>query len=336
MSGSVLLRGVVLGHEANGEAGPESKDDANVAFPSGGIVVHSSELNVGAICWEHVDSGDDDDGHEDGGNPQLNLKGRLDFVCFDVSEELADEGGDNTNCCHDEREVDGICGIAHAGRSGGDDESGAGGLGEGAEKISAHTSDVTNVVTDVVSNGAWVLGGVLWDGSLNLTGEISSDISGLGVDTATDSSEESDSGASETVARDELEEVLNTCGISWLKGSSVGEDEDFEDEEGEANKAEAENLTALEGNLEAIKLFDVAEVGGLDIADGGNLHADVATEHASAGADDEGGHSEGERLATLGPRHVDGTEDEDGKDEAEDGKSGVFFFQESDSALKNI
>ena len=336
LSGSVLLRGVVLGHEANGEAGPESKDDANVAFPSGGGVGLSSELDVGAFKWEHVDGGDDEDGHEDGGDPQLDLKGRLDLLGWDVGEELAEEGSDNTNSCHDEREVDGLWGVAHAGRSGGDDKSGAGGLSEGAEKISAHTSDVTNVVTDVVSNGAWVLGGVLRDGSLNLTSEISSDISSLGVDTATDSSEESDSGASETVARDELEEVLNTCGISWLKGSSVGEDEDLEDEEGEANEAEAEDLTALEGDLEALELVDVAEVGGLDVADGGNLHADVAAEHASAGSDDEGGHSVGERLATCGPRHVDGTEDHDGKDEAEDGKSGVFFFQESDSALKNI
>ena len=221
-------------------------------------------------------------------------------------------------------------------RRGGDDKSGAGGLSEGAEKISAHTGDVTNVVTDVVSNGAWVLGGVFWDGSLNLAGKISTDISSLGVDATTDSSEESDGGASETVARDELEEVLNTHGIGGLECSSVGEDEDLEDEEGEANKAEAEDLTALESDLEAVKSLDVAEVGGLDVADGGNLHADVTTEHASAGSDDEGKHSEGESLATLGPRHVDGTEDEDGEEGAEDGKSGVLFFQESDSALKNI
>ena len=127
--------------------------------------------------------------------------------------------------------------------------------------------------------------------------------------------------------------MLNLDRSSRLEGSPVGEDEDLEDEEGEANKAEAEDLTALEGDLEAIKSFNVAQVGRLVVADSGDLHANVAAEHASAGSNDEGEHGEGELSATFGPRHVDGTEDEDGKDGAENGKSCVFFFQESDCAL---
>jgi hypothetical protein len=130
----------------------------------------------------------------------LDLKSSLNVIRLDVGEELAEERGNNSNSGDDEREVDSLWCFAHALRSGGDDQSGAGGLSEGAEKISAHTSDVTNVVTDVVSNGAWVLGGVLGDGSLNLTGEVSTDVSSLGVDATTDSSEESDGGATETVA----------------------------------------------------------------------------------------------------------------------------------------
>lgn len=36
------------------------------------------------------------------------------------------------------------------GRDGGNDQGGTGGLGKGAEQISTHTSNVTNVVTDII------------------------------------------------------------------------------------------------------------------------------------------------------------------------------------------
>jgi hypothetical protein len=48
-------------------------------------------------------------------------------------------------------------------RDGGDDEGGAGGLGEGTEEVGAHAGDVADVVTDVVCLGGWwgVRGGEL-------------------------------------------------------------------------------------------------------------------------------------------------------------------------------
>jgi hypothetical protein len=48
----------------------------------------------------------------------------------------------------------------------------------------------------------------------DLASEISTDISSLGVDTATDSTEESDSGATESVSGDKLEEEAD--GVSSL------------------------------------------------------------------------------------------------------------------------
>ena len=65
----------------------------------------------------------------------------------------------------------------------------------------------------------------------------------------------------------------------WVKSGLVGENKDLEDEEGESDEAESEHLAALEGNFESIEFFDVAKVRGLVVANGGDHHADVATEH---------------------------------------------------------
>ena len=85
--------GVVLSDESNDESGPEAEDDADVAFPSAGSVDLASEDDLSAVNGEHVDSGDDHDGHEDGGDTQLNLQDSLDVLDLNVGEELADEGG---------------------------------------------------------------------------------------------------------------------------------------------------------------------------------------------------------------------------------------------------
>ena len=200
---SVLFGGIVLGDEADEETGPETEDDADIGLPGSEGVHFTGERKVHLI-GENKDSGDNQGRHEDSGNPELDLESSLDgashFIDSDVGEELADERGDDTNSGHSEREVDGIGGVGDFSAGGGDDEGSTGGLSKGAEKISAHTGDVTNVVTDVVSDGAWVLGGVLGEGSIDLASKISTDIGSLGVDTTTDTTEEGDGGATETVA----------------------------------------------------------------------------------------------------------------------------------------
>ena len=106
--------------------------------------------------------------------------------------------------------------------------------------------------------------------------------------------------------------MLNLDRSSRLEGSPVGEDEDLEDQESEADKAETEDLTALEGDFEAVKSINVAQVSGLVVADRGDLHANETTKHASAGTNDKGERGEGElglQAIILAPRHVDGTED---------------------------
>ena len=329
---SVLFGGVVLSDQSNDETGPEAKNDADVAVPAGCVVSFTSELDISTAKRQDVDGRDDHDGHKDGGNPQLDLQGSLNVISPDVSEELADEGSSDSDGGHNKREVNGFFGFDHGFRGSGDNKGSAGRLSEGAKEISTHTSDVTNVVTDVVSNGAWVLGGVFGDASFNLAGKISTDIGSLGVDATTDSTEESDSGATKTIARDELEEMLNLNLVLRLESGLVGENKDLKNEEGETDEAETEDLAALEGNLEAIESVNVAKIGGLVVAHGGNDHADVAAKHASAGSNDESEHGVGERVGTV-PGHVDSAENNHSEEGAENAQSSVLFFQESDSTL---
>ena len=123
---------------------------------------------------------------------------------------------------------------------------------------------------------------------------------------------------------------------SGSNGSGVGEDDDLEDEESEADKDETEDLAALEGNLEALEPIDVAKVGGLDIAGSSDHHANISAGHGGGGADEEGNGGVGEGVSAGGPRHVDGTEDNDTEEGTEDGKSAVLFLKEGDGTLRII
>lgn len=50
------------------------------------------------------------------------------------------------------------------------------------------TSNISHIVTNIVSNGSRITRVIFWDTMDNLSNEISSDIGGLGVDTTTDTS----------------------------------------------------------------------------------------------------------------------------------------------------
>jgi len=111
---------VVLSDKTDEETGPEAKDNACICLPRSGVVGLSSKLDQ-EVIGEGVNGGDDHSGHEEGGNPELDLEGQVgveDCFCtgsnfllsrdLDVSEELADEGGNDSNGSDGEGEVDSI------------------------------------------------------------------------------------------------------------------------------------------------------------------------------------------------------------------------------------
>jgi len=143
----------------------------------------------------------------------------------------------------------------------------------------------------------------------DLAGEVSADISSLGVNATTDSAKESDGRTTETIARDELKEladvalsVMNEEQIRADKTAFEAENQKLKEDESKTNKAETEDLTALEGSLEAseaahhaivfwvgsIFFETAAEIGGLHVRDGGNGHAKVASGHRRECTNEEG------------------------------------------------
>ena len=96
-------------------------------------------------------------------------------------------------------------------------EGSARGLSKRTEKIGSHTGNISDVITDVIGNGSWV-GNIIFFKILDsLTDEIGTDISSFGVDTTTDSTEESDRGSTESVSSDAFEKSSGKNADSLLE-----------------------------------------------------------------------------------------------------------------------
>jgi len=340
LGGAVFVGGVVLSGGTDNHTGPESHHDASVKFPVSGRVRDTTEFH-GHGNGEHVHGGDDEDGHEDGGDDQLVEELGINFS-LDLGKELADEGDKETNGGDDEGEVDGISSGDHGEASGGDDESGASGFSERSEKIGSHSSDITNIITDVIGNSSGVSGRIFLKSVGDFTGKISTDISSFGVDTTTDSSEEGDGGATKTVSGNVLEEDSDLSldeftvflGVVLVHlsddGGLVAEDEDLEDDEGESDEHESEDLSTSEGGIESGELILAGtKVGDSDIGVSSNLHSDESADHGGNGTNEEGDGGVREPANLTGfvgsPGHVDGADEDDSEDGAENGEVSVFF-----------
>jgi len=175
----------------------------------------------------------------------------------------------------------------------------------------------------------------------NFASEISTDIGGLGVDTTTDTAEEGNGGATETVTRDELEKLANLVldhslvvfTVKSHDGGTVSEDDDLKDAESKSDEAETEDLSAVEGSLEALVDVNIAKVGDLNVGLGSNLHTDETGEHGGSSSDNEGKGGVGEGEVSLLPWLVNGAEEDNGEDEAENAQVGVFLAEEGLGAL---
>jgi hypothetical protein len=118
-------------------------------------------------------------------------------------------------------------------------------------------------------------------------------------------------------------------------GGLHGEDKDFENQKCDTNEDETEDLTTSKGNLEALNLVVTAKVSNFDIADGGDSHADVTSEHGSAGTDKEANGGVGELgvLEVVSPGLVDGADKDTGEENAEEGEHAVLLDKESFGTL---
>lgn len=271
---------------------------------------------------------------------------------LESGEELADERDHNTDGGDNKGEVDGVAGGEHGDASGRDDKGSASGFSERSEKIGSHSSDISNIITNVISDSSRVSGRVFLKSVGDFTGKISTDISSLGVDTTTDSSEESDGRASKTISgnvfekdsdlgHDEFTVFLSLLGVLFNdNGGFVAEDEDLEDDEGKSDEHESEDLSSSESGIESSEfVLDGTEVGGSNIAVSGDLHSDESADHGGDSSNEECEGGEREPVDLSGfvghPGHVDGTDENNSEDGAENGEVSVFFDEESVGTILN-
>jgi hypothetical protein len=84
---------------------------------------------------------------------------------------------------------DNVCLQSRSG--GGKDKSRASRFGERSKEISAHTSDITNIITNVVGNASRISVVILLESDIILTAKIGTNIRCLGVNATTNTTKSS-------------------------------------------------------------------------------------------------------------------------------------------------
>ncbi len=167
--GTVRVGRVVLGDESNDESSDGSHHDANSSLPR--VEREDSGSDGGRELEAAGEEGDGSEvhggGHEDGGGNQLRLEGTLDIgLGLDRSQvggnERAQKADEDSDGRHNNGEDHGTPAVRGSDAAS-NDKSGTGRLGERSEKIGSHTSNISDVVTDVVGNGGRVARVILGD-----------------------------------------------------------------------------------------------------------------------------------------------------------------------------
>mmetsp|Transcript_5154 Transcript_5154/g.15486 ORF Transcript_5154/g.15486 Transcript_5154/m.15486 type:complete len:710 (+) Transcript_5154:1915-4044(+) len=299
----VGVTGVDLGHVSDQVTGDESKGNRDEHLP----VVHGLDRVVRHVelelAWEGSEGNSENHNkHEHGTDLELPLEGRLDLRNVlgrgNVGgHQGGEEAHDDSASGEHERVVHGgpvvasgqaVAIDAPSGSEGGqgrDDEGSASGLGEGAEEIGSHSSDVTNVVANVVSNDGRVPWVILRDVLLDLSDQVGTDVGGLGVDTSSDSSEEGDGGPSQAVPGDALVETSPVVlEVEHLEEDDGGE----EDEKTQPTEQESHDGSGPEGGHEGWGDSLPGLEGGPSVGVGRDHHSQVSGQGGRGRSQDEG------------------------------------------------
>lgn len=337
-SGLVRVAGVELSDETDEASGPETSPDAGAGVEPVTLEVATVDtVNVEVGGEGKVGDGEDSHGSEKGGDTDLDLEDLLDVRLLAHGGEVGgNEGGQEAHEETDGGDHDGEhdsspAASAEARGGGGDDKGSAGSLSKGAEEIRAHTGNIANVVTDVVSNGGGVTGVVLGDAAHDLAGKIGTNISSLGVDTTTDTAEESNGAATETEAGNTLEESLVSGLVIKVVDLVVSHDEHVENNKAETAESKAHNTTSAEGSVEGSSP-GVSGVhshdGGAGVTENGDLHAEVSAGNRGESTDDEGEGSEGTLLPLPGITNVGGEDEHKGTEHYDKDKADLVLSKE--------
>jgi hypothetical protein len=334
----VRVRSVVLGDKTNDQTSNSSHDDTGRGS-EGGEGKNGASNNVVELelvreveLSGSVDGGD----HDDGGTDELNLEGSFDIgLSLDSLDVSSNEGADQANKDTNSRDNDGEAhGVPSTGNTdaASDDKSGASRFSETSEKIGSHTGDITDVVTNIVSNSGGVTRVILGDSVDDLSDQVGTDISSLGVDTSTNTAEHGNDGASKTVSGKTLSEQdpVSRGGVVDAEDKHGG----VQHEHTKTAKGETHDGTGTEGGVEALSPSGLlGRDGGTDVGVDSDLHSQVATGHGGEGSEKETDGSE-ETAGHIPPgTPADKDEDNHRKDETKPETDGVFGAKEALGSL---
>ena len=187
LHGLELEGGVVLRHLTDGDTHHETDDDGT---PDAEPVVNA----------QHVEDTGGKNGDKHAGEVNALVQGshelRLVGTGLGAHHEHAQNGKDSTHSAdnhrsHDELQTLLVCPTGTGGCGSTQSGGSQNGTGVGLVQVSTHAGHVAHVVTHVVSNRSGVAGIVLIEVVLCLTHQVSAYVSGLGVDTAAHTGEES-------------------------------------------------------------------------------------------------------------------------------------------------
>jgi hypothetical protein len=334
----VRMRSVVLGDETNGQTSNSSHDDTGSGSEGreGENGASNSAVELERVR-EVVNGGTVDGGdHENGGADELHLEGRFDIALsldsLDVSSnEGAEQANKDTNSRDDNGEAHGVPSTRNTDAAS-DDKSGASRFSETSEKIGSHTGDITDVVTNIVSNSGGVTRIILRDSVDDLSDQVSTDISSLGVDTSTNTAEHGNDGTSKTVSGKTLSEQdpLIRVGVVHAEDNHSG----VQHEQTKTAKGETHDGTGTEGSVEAFGPSGLlGRDGGTDVGVDSDLHSQVATGHGSEGSEKETDGSEETAGHIPAGTPADKDENEHRKNSTKPEADGVFSAEETLSSL---
>mmetsp|Transcript_6825 Transcript_6825/g.9748 ORF Transcript_6825/g.9748 Transcript_6825/m.9748 type:complete len:554 (-) Transcript_6825:187-1848(-) len=338
--GCVGVRCVVLSDETNDKTSHGTHANTEESFPwvkSVKRVTNASleyEFTRKVKIGSKVNRGE----HKNSSTDKLDLEGGFDvLLCPDRGNVGCDEGANqankHTNSGNDDGKDHSI--PACTGSNGGTkNESGTGGLSKTSEKIRSHTGNISNIVSNVISNGGRVTRVILRDSVDNLSDKIGSNISSLGVDTSTDTSKHGNDGSSKSITSDALVKVDPIRRI-WVMNAE-GKHSEVQHKDSKTTKSESHDGSCTEGSVEACSpSWFLCRNGGTNIRVNGYLHSKVSTCHRCSSTEKE---REGSQK-TTGNIHSgspsDKSEDNTGKDDDEPEADVVFSTKETFCSFVN-
>ncbi len=319
LGGLVVIGGVILGEVTDSAAADKAAEDGNIYAPAV-LVSAEDEIAKGNSYKSGKNSGGI------GAGAEALEKAELGGVFLGLNEEGADEGADYTGYGESygkEHAVPGITG------SGGESEGGEDGADIGLVKVSAHTGNVADVITDVIGDGGGVAAVILGDACLNLTDEVSANVRSLGVNAAADAGKQSHEGSAHAV------HDHNIGNLGGIKSADILQAEEPEGnvEHTEADDGEAHNGTGGESNAKTLVETLGRSLRGTGIGVRGYLHADKTGEHRPDTAREERKRSDAGEHFTLACKRDDEQDNE--YDGEHLGNRGVLTLEVSVSACAN-